>query len=261
MERARIDRHRHIERADPVGVGHGETGMLRQRLDVFEHTGVQRPRLQREPLVDHQRIIGKQRMKRRQLFGARRTVEPGQHHQCALPVSHVVGPVELRGGQFGSAGARTGGQQHQGLRLELACTAGRRAEAVRHRADPHMECRQLAFKRVPEEPFQAFPRGVDRARIGDQQLLGQIAFTRQDHQLAAHQIVERRIGDHGGIGAANRFAPSEAAGGIKSATDFCDQVLDHQLLHSFVAREGIVIARGEEHQIFARDIGVDRDRR
>jgi hypothetical protein len=110
--------------------------MAGERLDVLEHLRVKRLRLDREPLVDHQRVAAIAVVEIEQLVRALGRLQPGEHHQRALAVGHVVGALVLPGGHLGRARGRPGGEEHQRLGLELARAARGRVEAIGHRAGP-----------------------------------------------------------------------------------------------------------------------------
>ena len=112
-----------------------------------------------------------------------------------------------------------------------------------------------------EPPLEAFALAPDRGGIGRRELFGEISLARQDQQFAAHQIVKRRIVEHGGQRAGERLAAGGALAVAELAGNGGDEMAHEQALQSLVAGERIVIVRGEEHQIGLLAPGLDRHRR
>ena len=75
---------------------------------MLDRVGMKRTGLQREPLVDHQCVALVSIVEVEQPAGAFRTVEPGQHHQRALPIGHIVRAVVLPRRKTGCGGRIAG---------------------------------------------------------------------------------------------------------------------------------------------------------
>ena len=238
--------------------------MLRQRVNVRDHLRVERERLQGEPLVDHQRIVLVAVIERRQPRLALGAIEPAQHHQRALTVGHVVGRVILLRGKPGSKGGIGGGEEHQRLRLDLA-RAARRGIIERDARSAGVERLQFDCQRGADRGLQPFARGMDRARIGLALAAGhpleQIGLGWQHHQFAAHRIIERRVGKARGKGTDDRRLARRLLPGRKRAGRRADEVADREFLQGFRAGEGIIVMRGEEHEVVALQRAFDHHRR
>ena len=144
-----------------------------QRLGVFERLGVERARLEREPLVDHQRVAGERRVElgeRLIALRARRARTASSARPAGRSCCRRRRTAPWRGAGLGGVG---GGEIDQRLRLELARAACLGVEAVGHRAAAIVQrvplgrqdacrCKALSASRV----------GVDRARIVHHQLFG-----------------------------------------------------------------------------------------
>ena len=236
--------------------------MLGQRLDLIQHARMQRAGLEREPLVNHQGIAGKALIESRQLGLAQRGLQPRQHQRRALAVGHVVSGVKLGRGQLSRECGRPGRQIDQRLRLHFAGAARLGREAVRDSAGAGMEGNQRILQLAPQPGLQPFAFGPDCAGIGTLKLFGQVSLARQGHQLAAHQVIQRRVSDHRCQRPPDGFAPGLAFGIAQHATaNRCNQMLDHQLLQGFVTRKRIIIVGGQEQQVCRRAIDIDIHRR
>ena len=221
---------------------------------------MERSGLEREPLVDHQRIAREPRVEGCQRPLALGPVETAQRHQCALPVGHVVRRVELRLGAALGFGGIGGGQVNQRLGLQLACAACLRGEAVGDRGAAIVQRAPLCAEVRAEKGFQSLAGGVDFRGLVDHQLLGQVGLARQNEKFAAHQVVELRVGEHRRKRLADRQATRIDCRARDAAVHGADQVLHHQLLQCLVARERIVVVPGEEQQVLGGRLGGDRDR-
>src|SRR5262249_17525882 len=92
-QRKRVD-----QGAYAIGIGKREGGMVGERLDAVERRGFRNSGLQREPLVDDQRIVGIAGVKIVERGGALGHVAQRQRRERGHAVGHVVGrPVLPRG--------------------------------------------------------------------------------------------------------------------------------------------------------------------
>ena len=221
---------------------------------------MQRTSLQREPLVDDERVPPIAVVKVEQAAGALRAVEPGEDHQRPLAISHVVRPIILRSSQFGGLGGIAGGSVGQHQRLDLARTLRFRIERERHLGSALIEAMQRFTEACAEIGFQRFARRMDRTRIGNQHLFADVGLAGHHQQFAAHQVVELVILDHRLHGFGNIAARGFARTFIEIAGHAADQIAGHQFLHGLVTGEGIVVARRKEDEFLPRNIAIDRHR-
>ena len=133
VERPLVNREIPDQRAQAVGVGEGERGVAGEALDLVDGLAPLRRRLQREPFVDHQRIVLETIVEGAERGLALRLVERRQDRERALAIGHVVGRVELRLGELGAALWIARRKQAERHALEPAGALGRNAEIVADR--------------------------------------------------------------------------------------------------------------------------------
>ena len=181
----------------------------------------------------------------RQSFIAQRRIKRAKRHQRSLPVGHVVRRIILRGSAARGLLGRSGGEIDQRLCLDLArafsgsiVAEGDLAGAVMQRREPRLEsAAQPALQRLAGLP--------DRHWVRCRQLLGEIGLARQNKQFAAHQVIERRVIQHG----SNRLPDCLAPVLCRLAFQHADEVLHDEALQGLIAGERIVIMRGKENEV------------
>src|SRR4029453_18178657 len=95
------------QRAHAIGIGERERTMAGERLDAIERGRFRNRRLQREPFVDNQRIVGVAGVEIVERDRALGHVAERQRRKRRHPVGHIVGGLVLAGG--GGKGLRARG--------------------------------------------------------------------------------------------------------------------------------------------------------
>ena len=229
--------------------------MLRQRLDRRQRIVTRRQRLGLEPFVEHQRVARITVVEDVQRRLAQVAAAVHQRAERALPVGHVVRPLELAECQFrrvARAGRRDIAQCHV---ADPARSLGRRRIGIRRAAAVRfVKVAPALFQRAAEIGAQRLSRGIDRFRIDHAQLIANEAFGRQQHCFGDEGGVQRRVVQRVGHRVDHRAMVRAALHRARH------QGIQHQLLHRLVARERIVIVPCQEGEVCRRPIAFDRHR-